>query len=92
MDWLYEQMEATTPVTNKNLSEMKIKTFASGRSIQIGDFVFYGLRLDDNNEADAVQLEMITFHKDEINKKYTIVNKSISQGRMSPFPILKIID
>jgi len=42
MDWYYEQLEMTRPVTEKSLYEMRNKSFTSGRLINVGDIIFYG--------------------------------------------------
>jgi hypothetical protein len=82
MDWYYEQMEMTRPVTDKGLREMKNKTFASGRPINVGDIIFYGRLL--KNGA----FSLITFHKDELHVVYETID---SADYSSIYPTMKLI-
>ena len=67
MEWYYDQLDSSEPLTQENIDQFKIKHFNSGRPYQIGDIVLYGLRKENEN-----MYNLITFHFDEINIVYTV--------------------
>jgi hypothetical protein len=68
MDWYYDQLEQTAPLTQEKLDILKIKHYQSGRPYQIGDIILYGM-LENKEKND---LTLITFNLDEINTLYFI--------------------
>jgi hypothetical protein len=96
MDWYYEQMETARPITEEVLAQLKNKCFNSGRPINVGDVIFTGLLLSTETESPTAELtelniKLIFFHKDEINKIYKTLDKDDRFGFTSPFPTLKLI-
>lgn len=43
MDWYYEQKEKAKPITSEMLEALKNKNFHSGRPINVGDTIFFGM-------------------------------------------------
>jgi hypothetical protein len=82
MDWFYEQMETIRPVTDKDLYKMKNKSFTSGKSINVGDLIFYGRLLKDG------KISLITFHMDELHTIYQIIDNA---DYSSIYPTMQLI-
>ena len=50
MDWYYDQKENAKPITEEILAKLKIKNYSSGRPINVGDIVLYGLLVEDDDK------------------------------------------
>lgn len=79
MDWYYEQLHNTKPITWETIDELKDKNYHSGTPIKVGETVLQGL-LQENNE-----LKTITFSLRELNRIYKIVD----QAETYLFPVLR---
>jgi len=84
MDWYYEQLANTHPVTWEEIGDIKIKNYDSGREIMVGDIILIGII-----KTSATTVTMIKFHKDELNTVYKVVRSPHYTD--SGFPLLKKI-
>lgn len=84
MDWYYEQLEHTHPVTWEEIGNFKSKYYDSGREIMVGDTILIGVM-----KISAAVVTMVKFHKDELNTVYKVVDAP--QYKNSGFPLLKKI-
>ena len=84
MDWYYEQLEHTHPVTWEEIGDIKVKHYDSGREIRVGDIVLIGLM-----RTSATTVSMVKFHKDELNTLYKVIDEP--NYKDSSFPLLKKI-
>lgn len=71
MDWYYEQIEQSKPMTWDVLCNLNNKKYDSGRDIQVGDVVLFGyLKTGETNST------LIKFHKDELNTLYEVIDEN----------------
>jgi hypothetical protein len=84
MDWYYEQLEHTHPITWDEIGNIKVKHYDSGREIMVGDIVLIGIM-----KTSATAVSMVKFHKDELNTVYKVVDDP--HYEKSDFPLLKKI-
>jgi hypothetical protein len=73
------------------LSQLKDKTYFSGRSKQIGDSVLFGMLDEGTNEDGVISSRLITFHKEEINVLYEEDSSKYNRNKSNKLPHIKKI-
>jgi hypothetical protein len=84
MDWYYEQLEQTHPITWEELENLNVKTYNSGREIRVGDTVLIGVM-----KNSSTTVSMVKFHKDELNTVYKVVDSPNYNDY--GYPLLKML-
>jgi hypothetical protein len=74
------------------LSQLKDKTYFSGRSKQIGDSVLFGMIDEGTNEEGIVSSRLITFHEEEINVLYEEDSSKYNRNKTNKLPHIKRIE
>ena len=72
------------------LSQLKDKTYFSGRSKQIGDSVLFGMIQEEDEEGEVV-MKLITFHEEEVNSLYEEDSRFYNQKKTNKLPHIKKI-
>lgn len=62
-----KQLETNKPVTEKLLSELKIKKYHSGENIKVGDIVLYAMLNNGLNKNNIYNLELATLNKNQFD-------------------------
>jgi hypothetical protein len=73
------------------LSQLKDKTYFSGRSKQIGDSVLFGMIQEEDEEGEVV-MKLITFHEEEVNSLYEEDSRFYNQKKTNKLPHIKKIE
>ena len=74
------------------LSQLKDKTYFSGRSKQIGDSVLFGMLNEGTNEDGVISSRLITFHEEEINVLYEEDSSKYNSNKSNKLPHIKKIE
>jgi lipid II:glycine glycyltransferase (peptidoglycan interpeptide bridge formation enzyme) len=74
------------------LSQLKDKTYFSGRSKQIGDSVLFGMLDEGTNEEGVISSRLITFHEEEINTLYGEDSSKYNRNKSNKLPHIKRIE
>ena len=74
------------------LSQLKDKTYFSGRSKQIGDSVLFGMLDEGTNEDGVISIRLITFHEEEINVLYEEDSSKYNRNKSNKLPHIKKIE
>lgn len=74
------------------LSQLKDKTYFSGRSKQIGDSVLFGMVDEGTNEDGVISSRLITFHEEEINVLYEEDTSKYNRNKTNKLPHIKKIE
>ena len=74
------------------LSQLKDKTYFSGRSKQIGDSVLFGMLYEKNEEEDMSNYRLITFHEEEIDSLYEEDGSVYNRRKANKLPHIKRIE
>ena len=74
------------------LSQLKDKTYFSGRNKQIGDSVLFGMIDEGVNEDGIVSSRLITFHEEEINVLYGEDTSKYNRNKTNKLPHIKRIE
>ena len=74
------------------LSQLKDKTYFSGRSKQIGDSVLFGMLDEGVNEEGEISIRLITFHEEEINVLYEEDSSKYNRNKSNKLPHIKKIE
>jgi hypothetical protein len=72
------------------LSQLKDKSYFSGRSKQIGDSVLFGMLKDQDEDEEVVRL--VTFHEEEIGTLYEEDNTFYNRNKTNKLPHIKRIE
>jgi hypothetical protein len=73
------------------LSQLKDKSYFSGRPKQIGDTVLFGmLREEEGDEGESI-IKLITFHEDEIGELYEEDKIFYNRNKTNKLPSIKRI-
>lgn len=72
------------------LSQLKDKSYFSGRSKQIGDTVLFGMLREDTT-GEELPLSLITFHEDEIGVLYEEDVIFYNTNKINKLPSIKRI-
>jgi hypothetical protein len=73
------------------LSQLKDKSYFSGRSKQIGDSVLFGMLKGENGDGE-LNLRIITFHEEEIGTLYEEDNTFYNRNKTNKIPHIKRIE
>ena len=74
------------------LSQLKDKTYFSGRSKQIGDSVLFGMLDEGTNKDGVISSRLITFHEEEINVLYEEDSSKYNRNKSNKLPHIKKIE
>jgi len=74
------------------LSQLKDKTYFSGRSKQIGDSVLFGMLDEGVNEEGVISSRIITFHEEEIDVLYEEDPSKYNRNKTNKLPHIKKIE
>jgi hypothetical protein len=74
------------------LSQLKDKTYFSGRGKQIGDSVLFGMLDEGTNEDGVISSRLITFHEEEINVLYEEDSSKYNRNKSNKLPHIKKIE
>jgi hypothetical protein len=74
------------------LSQLKDKTYFSGRSKQIGDSVLFGMLDEGIGEEGVSNIRLITFHEEEINVLYGEDSSRYNRNKTNKLPNIKRIE
>jgi hypothetical protein len=70
------------------LSQLKNKSYYSGRAKQIGDTVLFGM-LKEETEDGELGLKLVTFHEEELHKLYEEDEEFYKVPKISKIPNIK---
>ena len=70
------------------LSQLKNKSYFSGRAKQIGDTVLFGM-LKEQSESGDLSLSLITFHEEELGELYEEDEEFYKVTKISKIPNIK---
>ncbi len=70
------------------LSQLKNKSYFSGRAKQIGDTVLFGM-LKEQSESGELSLSLITFHEEELHELYEEDEEFYKVPKISKIPNIK---
>jgi hypothetical protein len=70
------------------LSQLKNKSYFSGRAKQIGDTVLFGM-LKEQSESGELSLSLITFHEEELHELYEEDKEFYKVTKISKIPNIK---
>ena len=84
-----KQLATTIPLTEEILNKLSVKNYTSGRAMQIGDQVLYGILRTDSNE---IKINFIQFHIDELGVIYEVDQNYISDTFEIKLPYLNLIN
>jgi hypothetical protein len=73
------------------LSQLKDKSYFSGRSKQIGDSVLFGMLKGETGDGE-LNLRIITFHEEEIGTLYEEDNTFYNRNKTNKIPHIKRIE
>jgi hypothetical protein len=73
------------------LSQLKDKTYFSGRSKQIGDSVLFGMIREEDEDGEIV-MKLITFHEEEVDTLYEEDSRFYKQKKTNKLPHIKRIE
>lgn len=73
------------------LSQLKDKTYFSGRSKEIGDSVLFGMIQEEDEDGEVV-MKLITFHEEEVNSLYEEDSRFYNQKKTNKLPHIKKIE
>lgn len=83
------QLKDNKTLSYEFLSQLKDKTYFSGRDKQVGDTVLFGM-LKEEEDGEEVHLRLITFHKEEIGEVYEPDESFYDRGnKTSMLPSIK---
>jgi hypothetical protein len=74
------------------LSQLKDKTYFSGRGKQIGDSVLFGMLDEETNEEGVISSRIITFHEEEIDVLYEEDPSKYNRNKTNKLPHIKKIE
>jgi hypothetical protein len=74
------------------LSQLKDKTYFSGRSKEIGDSVLFGMLDEGANEEGVISSRLITFHEEEIDVLYGEDSSKYNRNKTNKLPHIKKIE
>ena len=86
------QLRDTKMLSYEILSQLKDKTYFSGRSKQIGDSVLFGMLNEGTNEDGVISSRLITFHEEEINVLYEEDSSKYNRNKSNKLPHIKKIE
>jgi hypothetical protein len=72
------------------LSQLKDKSYFSGRGKQVGETVMFGFLSEEEGNGQTT-LKLITFHKDEIGSLYEEHSNFYKKPKENKLPIIKRI-
>ena len=73
------------------LSQLKDKTYFSGRSKQIGDSVLFGM-IRQEGEDGEITMSLVTFHEEEVGVLYEEDSRFYNQLKTNKIPHIKTIE
>jgi hypothetical protein len=85
------QLRENKMLSYEILSQLKDKSYFSGRGKQIGDTVLFGM-LKQKDENDELHLSLITFHEEEIGTLYEEDSFFYNKTKGSKLPNIKRIE
>ncbi len=86
------QLRDNKTLSYEFLSQLKDKSYFSGRNKQVGDTVLFGM-LKEEDEGEEVHLRLITFHEEEIGVLYEQDENFYDRGnKTSMLPSIKRIE
>jgi hypothetical protein len=88
---LQKQLLNTSPLTQEILDKFSIKEYTSGRQMNVGDQILYGILFTEGSKITDLNINFISFHIDELNVIYEINNNYISDTFQYKLPYLKLI-
>lgn len=74
------------------LSNLKNKTYFSGREKQVGDTILFGMLKESKTEEGELSLRLVTFHNDELEVLYTECEEYYTTNKENKLPIIKRIE
>lgn len=86
------QMRDNKMLSYEILSQLKDKTYFSGRSKQIGDSVLFGMIDDGVNEDGVLTRRLITFHEEEVGVVYEEDSSKYTIHKTNKIPHIKKIE
>lgn len=93
-EYLQNQINASKPVDTDTYSKLKCKTYYSGRDIQIGDQILFGVLQDsvkyDTDNTPMIDYRVIVFHPDEIGNTYIVDESLMLTNPTTAFLYLKL--
>ena len=85
------QLRDNKTLSYEILSQLKDKSYFSGRSKQIGDTVLFGM-LKEEDEDGETHLRLITFHEEEIGPLYKEDASFYNGQKQSKLPVIKKVE
>ena len=86
------QLRENKTLSYEFLSNLKDKTYFSGRNKQVGDTILFGMLKGDEEYGEEMELTLITFHEEEIGELYQEDRAFYDRGnKTSMLPIIKRI-
>lgn len=87
-----KQLATTIPLTEEILNKLSVKNYTSGRAMQIGDQVLYGILRTDSISNNEIKINFIQFHIDELGVIYEVDQNYISDTFEIKLPYLNLIN
>lgn len=85
------QLRENKTLSYEFLSNLKDKTYFSGRNKQVGDTILFGM-LKGEEDGEEMELKLITFNEEEIGELYEEDKMFYDRGnKTSMLPIIKRI-
>lgn len=75
-------------VTEESLEKAELKTYYSGKKIEVGDTILIGI-LYEEDKSSGLPFTIINFHKDELGKLYEMDSNFTKNKIGMDLPILK---
>jgi hypothetical protein len=88
---LQKQLLNTAPLTQEVLDKFSNKEYTSGRKMEVGDQILYGILFTENVKITDLNINFVSFHIDELNVIYELNDNYISDTFQYKLPYLKLI-
>ena len=89
---IYLQLGENKMLSYEILSQLKDKTYFSGRSKEIGDSVLFGMLDEGADENGIITIRLITFHEEEIDVIYGEDSSKYNRNKTNKLPHIKKIE
>ena len=85
------QLKDNKTLSYEFLSQLKDKSYFSGRGKEIGDTVLFGM-MKEEGEDGQITFKLITFHEEEIGSLYEEDSSFYKTKKQNKLPIIKRIE
>jgi hypothetical protein len=86
------QLKDNKTLSYEFLSQLKDKSYFSGRGKEIGDTVLFGMLREESDDEEAMPLKLITFHEEELGELYEEDELFYNRNKPSKLPNIKRIE